>query len=146
MKKETLYIGIDLSKKTMDVNIKDEKGKEHEAKFNNTAKGFVKLEKWLNKKGLGKLHVCMEATNVYWEEVAEYLYNQGIEVSVVNPARIKGYAQVKLKRNKTDKADARTIRQFCASEKPAGWTPPTKEEKKLRSLMRRHESIKKIKS
>lgn len=146
MKEARIYLGIDLSKKTMDVNVKNENGKEYEEKFDNNNKGFVKLEKWLNRKGLEKIHVCMEATNVYWEDVAEYLYNIGFEVSVVNPARIKGYAQSKLKRNKTDKVDARTIRQFCASEKPEGWKPPSEEEKKLRSLMRRHESLKRMKS
>lgn len=39
------------------------------------------------------LHVCMEATNVYWEAIATWLHAQSYTVSVVNPARINGFGQ-----------------------------------------------------
>ena len=51
----------------------------------------------------------MEATNVYWEALAQFLYDQEHTVSVVNPARIKGCAQRQLVRNKTDKQDSATM-------------------------------------
>lgn len=51
----------------------------------------------------------MEATGGYEASLAEYLYDNGFKVSVVNPARIKGFAISKLSRVKTDKADCELI-------------------------------------
>jgi transposase len=42
------------------------------------------------------------------------VHTQGHTVSVVNPARSKGFAQRQLQRNKTDKQDSATITLFCA--------------------------------
>ncbi len=47
-----------------------------------------------------------------------YLHDAGVCVSLVNPARIKGFAQSELRRTKTDKADAGLIGRFCASMNP----------------------------
>jgi transposase len=55
--------------------------------------------------------------------VAEFLYESGHQVSVVNPARIKRYGESKLHRNKTDKADAALIAEFCQKENPPLWSP-----------------------
>ncbi|SPR02503.1 IS110 family transposase [Orientia tsutsugamushi] len=51
----------------------------------------------------------MEATGIYWKNLAKYLYDYGYKVSVVNPARIKGFAMSKLSRTKTYKADRRPL-------------------------------------
>jgi transposase len=66
----------------------------------------------------------MEATGCYGEALATYLYDQGIEVSVVNPAQIKSFSGAQLKRAKTDKADAKLIAQFYQQMQPDHWTPP----------------------
>ena len=57
----------------------------------------------------------MEATNIYWEALASFLHARAYTVSVVNPARIKGYAQATMQRNKTDKLDSAIIAAFCAT-------------------------------
>ena len=67
--------------------------------------------------------------------------NQGWQVSVVNPARIKAYANSKLRRNKTDKADAQLIAEYCLREKPALWSPPPASFKDLQALVRRLEDL-----
>lgn len=56
---------------------------------------------------------------------------------MVNPARIKRYGESKLHRNKTDKADAALIAEFCQKEKPPFWTPLPAHVKHLRALVRR---------
>ncbi len=89
----------------------------------NTAEGFTLLQAWLSQHGVTQLHACMEATNIYWEALATWLYAQGHIVSVVNPARIKGYAQATMQRNKTDKLDSAVIASFCATHHPAAWQP-----------------------
>ena len=54
---------------------------------------------------------------------------------MVNPLRIKAYAKARLTRNKTDPVDADLIADFCQSEQPAAWTPPTPEMRELRELL-----------
>lgn len=62
-------------------------------------------------------------------------------VSIVNPARIKGFAQSELIRTKTDKIDAGVIARFCLAMNPEIWIPPSAEMRSLRALVRRAESL-----
>ena len=54
-----------------------------------------------------------EATGPYSEAVAIALSDAGWAVSVVNPARVTGFAQSELSRNKTDRADAKLLAKFA---------------------------------
>jgi transposase len=87
------------------------------------------------------LHACLEATGCYGEALALFLHQQGVRVSVVNPARIKAFAQSELLRNKTDKADAALIARFCAAHQPPLWTPPPPERRQLQALVRRLQAL-----
>jgi transposase len=131
-----MSIGIDIAKKTFEVTVLvGESGQEHKS-FANTEKGFKALDKWLKKLGAAGGHVCMEATNVYWEELAEYLHAAGYRVSVVNPVRLAGYARSQMRRNKTDKVDSEVAAAFCATQSPELWQPPNETQKQLRRLER----------
>lgn len=135
-------LGIDVSQKELVVRFQNEGQEFREGTFVNQSKGFKKLKKWLKPVNPADIRVCMEATNVYWEEIAEYLHQEGLQVSVVNPMRIKGFAQSQLKRNKTDKVDAQVIAKFCqVNPDLALWTPPTPQQKKLRALVRHREAL-----
>lgn len=134
-------LGIDVSKDKLDLILLNEAGKFHLVISNDLA-GFKALDKWLISRHVEQVHACLEATGQYGDEVAEYLYTQGHDVSVVNPARIKRYGESKLHRNKTDKADADLIAEFCLKEKPALWEPASPELKHLRALVRRLTDLK----
>lgn len=134
-------IGIDVSKNTLDVVLITERSTFHKT-IQNTTQGYHQLEKWLKDHAVEEVQACLEATGQYGEAVAEYLYECGYEVSVVNPARIKRYGESKLHRNKTDKADAVLIAEFCKKENPAPWQPLSPEIKHLRALIRRLEDQK----
>ncbi len=142
-KKMDAVLGVDVSKKTLDVTLLNEKGGQRRKKIANTAKGIQELQTWLSKQASNKVHICMESTSVYWEELAETMYEAGHQVSVVNPVRIKGYALSQLRRSKTDPLDGDTIADFCRTQKPDTWRPPTPEQKKLRALVRHLEALKK---
>ena len=129
-------LGIDVSKDKLDLVLIDEKGKFHKVISNDPA-GFKTLDHWLISRHIDRLHVCLEATGQYGDAVSEYLFGQGHDVSVVNPTRIKRYGESKLHRNKTDKADAELIAEFCLKEKPALWEPLNADLKHLRALVRR---------
>ena len=133
-------LGIDISKLTFDVALL-RAGKFKHKKFKNTLSGFEVLLTWLATQEINQLHACMEATGVYGEALAEHLHAQSFCVSVVNPARIKGFAQSELSRNKTDKLDSSLIARFCEAIKPEQWAPEFPEIKALRALVRHLESL-----
>jgi transposase len=133
-------LGIDVSKGKFNVSLL-RGGKYRHKAFPNNSRGFEQLSEWLRGLGVKELHACMESTGVYGEELAEYLHDQGFGVSIVNPARIKGFAQSELIRSKTDKVDASLIARFCASMNPSLWTPDPMETRELRSLVRRVEVL-----
>jgi transposase len=135
MQMEQPILGIDVAKETLDVALRNG-GRVVTRQFENTLSGHQLLAGWLDKQGAIGAHVCLEATGQYGDGVSEYLYQQGYPVSVVNPARIKHYANSKLRRNKTDKADAQLITEYCLREKPALWTPPPASFKDLQALVR----------
>ena len=54
-------------------------------------------------------HCVMEASGVYYLQLAICLHEHGMIVSVVNPLTIKRFSQMRLMRAKTDKKDAAII-------------------------------------
>jgi transposase len=129
------YLGLDISKLTIDACLIDERG-EHVKSVANNHKGFVQLARWLENRKAKPVHVCMEATGSYYEGVAESLSDLGLLVSVVNPRQIKSFSETLLMRTKTDAVDARLIADFCRKYEPSAWIPPTPQERKLRGLVR----------
>lgn len=134
-------LGIDLAKLTFDATLLTTTGATHYASFPNTAEGFTQLHAWLIQQNVTTLHACMEATNIYWEALATWLHAHTDTVSVVNPARIKGYAQATMQRNKTDKLDSAVIAAFCAQHHPTAWEPASTEQRHLRALVRHRDDL-----
>jgi transposase len=133
-------LGIDIAKQKFDAALLIN-GKTKHKTCKNSAEGFETLMIWLEKQGIQKVHACLEATGNYGEDLAIYLHEAGHIVSIVNPARIKGFAQSELIRTKTDKLDAALIARFCLAMKPVPWTPPLPEIRSLRALVRRADSL-----
>ena len=133
-------LGIDIAKQRVAVALLVE-GKVRNRSFKNAPDGFEFLALWLRKWGIDQVHACMEATGNYGEALAIYLHGAGHTVSIVNPARIKGFAQSELIRTKTDKVDAGIIARFCLAMKPVSWTPPSPEIRSLRALVRWVDSL-----
>ena len=134
-------LGIDIAKAKIDCALRLQNGKYKHKVVENTAIGFKTLIEWLEKHHASSAHVCMEATGVYWEAVAEYLTSEGMLVSVVNPAQIKAFGQSKLVRTKTDRVDARLIASFCTERQPVPWKAPSHSEQTLRAMVLRLESL-----
>lgn len=135
------HLGIDVAKAKLDCALRTEQGKIYNKVIANTSEGFVTLQTWLNKQQAIDVHICMEATGIYWEEVAQFFARQGIKVSVINPLQIKAYGTSRLTRSKTDIIDARLIAEFCAERQPATWQARSEAEVILRALVMRLESL-----
>jgi len=138
----TAYLGIDVSKDKLDIALIRDNQTPLVATFDNTRKGFHSLKNFLNKRKITTLHACLEATGHYSDDIALFLHEQGFMVSVVNPARIKSYADSRLRHQKTDTSDAMLIADFCRTQQPDVWTPPASEIIELQALARHLDNLK----
>jgi transposase len=132
----TAILGIDVAQATIAIALWRDDQTLVRAEFNNTQAGFNKLHRFLKKRRAVQVHACLEATGRYWEHLAEFLVDQEYQVSVVNPAQIKKYAESQLRRNKTDRLDAEIIADFCVTQHPPLWSPPSPAQRELQTLVR----------
>lgn len=125
------YIGIDISKLTFDVAIENENRYTY-YKFINEATGFKQLIDLLNQEE----HWCiMEASGPYYLNLATYLEESKVKVSVVNPLVIRRFCQMRLTRAKTDKKDAMMIAEYGKAEKPQAWQPEAEYVLELKQML-----------
>ena len=139
-------IGIDVSKDKLDGAWLREQDKIKTKVFANWQTGWQELLAWsLKNIGLvvSDLHFVMEATGVYHEQLATFLYDAGAKVSVVNPAQVKFYAQGLGVRSKNDKKDSVVLARFGLKEQPPLWQPEAKEIRTLKALLARLDGIEK---
>src|SRR3954453_22650076 len=134
----TAWLGIDIAKQKFDVALNWNTRRRAKV-FRNDAEGWQALLRWLKDLGVDQVHACLEATGRYGDGLALRLHDAGHRVSVVNPAQIKHCA--KLGRNKTDRADAALICDYCRLFEPAAWTPPSAALRQLRDLVRTREAL-----
>lgn len=141
---DKVVLGIDVSKDKLDAALLRQ-SKYKTRTFKNDHKGFEELIVWMNKHTVQTVHVCLEATGIYGEGVSHYLFDKGILVSVVNPAKIKGFGRGELSRTKTDKTDSQLIARFCLAMNPIAYKPAAPEIRELRGLVKRVDSLLKMK-
>lgn len=127
MHKSTSFIGIDISKDFFDVYNPTLGHRQ----FSNTVKGFRNFTKVLSERS----HCLMESTGHYHYQLALFLYENNILVSIENPLKIKRYIQMKLSKIKTDKSDSKAIYQYAHSQELTPWSPANKEASQLLSLL-----------
>lgn len=124
MDKTLTPIGIDVAKLTLDVRVfLPEPATGPFKRFANQEQGLAQLQEWLLRQGYQQVHACLEATSTYSDLVAEFLYAQGHQVSLANPARVAAFRTSEGIRTKTDRHDALLLARFCAQKRPALWCP-----------------------
>jgi transposase len=140
-------LGVDVSKAKFDVALLLD-GKKYRSKvFSNDPTGFKGLLEWIGSNvagGPGNVHVCMEATGVYHENLALFLHDQGIAVSVVNPMLVKRFVESEGVRSKTDSADAKALARYADRTQPELWEAPSPAVRKLQALVARLETLKEM--
>jgi transposase len=78
----------------------------------------------------------MEATGVYSLKLALFLVQGGHRVSVVNPFVVRKYAEMRLRRTKTDPADSRILAQFGFFASPSPFHPQEEKAYHLRQVLK----------
>ena len=116
MKNYVLFIGIDISKKWIDVaSTRCGRLKQMvHRRFINQPKGFKQMLKWLNSICAGDLRTCclfcMEHTGVYTIPLCYFLQEQGFNYVVDSALQIK--RSLGIRRGKDDTADAKAIAKY----------------------------------
>jgi transposase len=134
-------LGIDIAKAKFDVALLRADGKVRRKRCANTPAGFAELTGWLARQQVTHVHAALEATGTYGDALAEYLYDAGHVVSVLNPAITHAFAASQLKRAKTDRIDAVLIARYTATQQPPAWTPAPREIRELQALVRRLDAL-----
>lgn len=130
------YVGIDVSAKKLDLALKVN-GKYLNAQFENAAKGFTAIIKYVRKRSKSA-KVCVEATGIYHLELSLALHEaKNIEIMVVNPRVAKDFAKALCQRSKTDMSDARMLSEYIERMDFKAWSPPRKVIWDIRSIARR---------
>lgn len=124
-------IGIDISKDDFKVCIKGSLATKRRkikasSKFSNHVSGFAKFWQWQAKhlKDIeAPVEYLMEATGVYHESLAWFLYEQGARVVVVLANRARLFLQSEGLDSKTDKIDAQGLAQMSLAKDLRPWQP-----------------------
>lgn len=144
-----LIIGIDIAKEKFQVCIQSEQPNgEPKIKgsrtFNNTSCGYARLLNWTAKR-IKRHHdsimYVMEATGVYYENLAYFLYENDQHVSVLLPNKVKYFAKSLNAVSKTDKIDASIIAQIGIERKLRTWEPMCPEYRELKAMDRKRLSL-----
>lgn len=145
MEHQKICVGIDISQLTFTACIcsqfSDQTMRFSEVKeFSNDPKGFNQLNRWVYKLAPSQVPLVylMEATGVYYENLAHHLFKIKKKVHVVLPNKSKHFFGSLNVKSKTDKIDAKVLSQFGVERKHLDWTPPNPVYLKLRNLTRYH--------
>lgn len=131
-KKSKAFIGIDVSKKLLEVAAHES---DYQFRCANKAKAFGELIVELIT--LRPALIVLEATGGLEKPVVAALHAAGLPVLVVNPRQVRDFAKATGQLAKTDRLDARVLAHFAAAIKPPLRPIKSAEEMELEALVSR---------
>src|SRR5688572_3367103 len=142
-------LGLDISFETFDANFSviDAEQKVRviaSHKFGNNPGGFKEVAKWIEKNRKQndiRLVITMEATGLYYENCALFLFRKGYEIAVVLPNKAKKYMQSTGLKSKNDRIDAKGLARMGAEQSLKTWEPMAEFFYQLRELTRQQQSL-----
>jgi transposase len=112
------FVGIDVSKATLDVAILGDAGARQ---FANTACGFRAVSAWL--KRLRPARVLLEATGGYEQAALDALHAAGLPMVRINPRQARDFAKATGQLAKTDRLDAQVLAKMAATVEAPLYAP-----------------------
>jgi transposase len=116
MKTEREFVGIDVSKMRLDVAYHGRKGGKQ---YQNNKHGIAKLLKELQTRKIER--VIIEATAGFERDVVKTLRQAKLPVVLMNPTRIRRFAQAQGQHAKTDVIDAHVLARFGKAVETKVW-------------------------
>lgn len=147
-------VGIDVSKDTLQVcvSVIDTNGKitiKGSGKVVNKTTAFDSFLTWVSKHCKDKslpIRYVMESTGVYHEQLAWYLFQKDLTVSVVLPNKAKHYLRSIGNKSKNDSIDARGLAQMGLEQSLKLWKPLSKNIYQMRMLTRHYQTLQELKN
>jgi transposase len=130
------YVGIDVSKDKLDIAVL---GERQEKQVDNTSQGIAQLVEGMQ--ALQPELIVVEATGGYQRVAVEALFQAGLAVAVVNPARVRQFAKACGLLAKTDKLDAQVLAEFGRRVQPRRYEGKSEAEKQLSALLVRRKQV-----
>jgi transposase len=114
--------------------------------FTNNRTGHLELIQWANKNKLDEslLWFVMEATGIYYENLAFCLAENKQNIAVILPNKIKSFARTLDNKSKTDSIDSATITQFGLEKQLKQWQSSPKIIRQLKTLCREYHTLKEL--
>ena len=141
------FIGIDVSKASLDcAYLRDpDQNKPKRKRCHNDVHCFASLAAWAEAKSglpVQSLAFIVEPTHVYHERLVQFLYNTGATVHLVNPGRVRKFAEGIGILSKNDLVDAELLARYgLMARKLIAYAPVAQEVSDLRSLLNRLEVL-----
>lgn len=130
------YIGVDVSKKYLDVSQFDKNA----LRMPNSPAGIQSLIRRLE--NLGKMPcLCLEPSGGYELQLCLRAHTAGIPLCRVNPRAVRDFARSRNILAKTDKLDAKVLAMFAEVNHPRMWSPPATWTKNCRAYITRRDEL-----
>ncbi|MBN7797909.1 IS110 family transposase [Parahaliea mediterranea] len=130
----SVFSGIDVAARTFDL-VSRQAGKTSKAeRFQQTPEGHAKAVQRLQ--ALQPALIVLEATGIYYLDLAVALAQAGLPVAVINPKSFHHFAELTLSGSKTDPVDAALLAEYGERMQPRRWTPPDETRLALRDIGR----------
>ena len=128
------FIGIDIAAKSFDLVVR-KGGKNRKAtNHSQSAESHASVARQLVK--LNPDRVVLEATGIYYLDLAVALRKADLPVSVINPKSFHHFAALKLQSTKTDRVDAALLAEYGERMLPQVWEAPDDTLMELRAIGR----------
>lgn len=140
-------IGIDVSKATLDCAwlLDSEQDKARRRSCQNDVRRFESLITWaeaVSKQPRQSLAFVVEPTNIYHERLVQFLYSAGATIYLVNPGRVRKFAEGIGILSKNDLVDAVLLTRYgLMAKKLIVYKPVPQDVNDLRSLLARLDSL-----
>jgi len=136
MEVSLIFVGIDVSKAQLDVEIRPSGEKQS---FANDKVGIKALVKWLAK--IAPTLIVLEATGGYERQVTRALVSADLPAVVINPRQVRDFAKATGQLAKTDSIDAGVLAHFAEVIRPELRPLPDAVTLELRALTSRRRQI-----